>query len=471
MSETAPPWVPGAAEKEGHPAAQQPTIDREGTDRGAAVEAAARTPLLERTIPLLALFLLVGSVMLVAAYLSVHDRQPQELLANSGRAHAVVSRWMNEGYFHYAGLLVQHPTETRIYRTWPGGYMVSLFVVESLYSAIRGHYSWRLAALHNQLISLLFAALTGLLAFRLSRRIGLDPRLALASGSAVVIILFTFPANLALYWEMSSQMMWAVFAIVFLLIEERCLDGRRTRALSTGQAGAAFLMTMMEGPAAVAFVSALGMTAFVLGCRKERWKVFAMTCVIPLLAAIALNGTQQKIAAMRFPDSAFTGSKIMFRTGLDGQSLYYGDHLDIAYRRDVARLNWKSNREYLFRWPSVFFLGVVATCVVLCAYIAGRAPRFVVEALAALIGTWVLYAAVFSQAFVIHPYLFDILLFTPLTIALFAAAPALLETMSKRSGAIILMVVFCACWYAMFQMRLYALWYPMPDTTVTRAAQ
>jgi hypothetical protein len=99
---------------------------------------------------------------------------------------------------------------------------------------------------------------------------------------------------------------------------------------------------------------------------------------------------------------------------------------------------------------------------VLIAFLRGRAPRIALEVLAALTGAWLLYAAVFSQAVVIHPYLYDVLLFTPLCIALFALAPSLLESLTKRTGAILLVIIFSAVWYSLFQMRLYSLRWPLP---------
>ncbi len=439
-----------------------PPGERSSSESDVADPVTTRAPLLDRTIPLLALFLLVGSLVMAVAFLTVHNRLPSELLARPGaqRAHTVVTRWMTDGYFHYAGLLIHHPTENRIYTSWGGAYMVPLFVIESVYRSVSGHYSWRLAALHNQIVSLLASALSGLLAYRISRCIGLDARLALASGSAVVILVFTFPSNLALYWEISSQLYWMVFALAFLLIEERCLDGGRTRALTIAQAAAAFLMTMMEGPAGLMFLGAFGVILFVLEQRTGQWRQFVVTCVIPVVAAVALNAMQQMIARARFPDGTFTSSTIMFRTGLDGDSRYYGDHLDIVKGRSVARRNWTLHRQYLFRWPWVFVLGAIATLLVFGGYITGRAPRFAVVALAALIGTWILYAAIFSQGVAIHPYLYDVFLYTALVIALFALVPAIGEMMSRRRGAFILVAVFCACWYTMFQLRLYALWYP-----------
>jgi hypothetical protein len=424
-----------------------------------------RRPLHDRSLPLLAAFLLIAAIALAAAWISVFKRPPEGLASQGGakRANVVVMRWIDDGYWHYAGLMVRHPTKLEVYRSSTGAYMLSLLFTERIAIATMGHYSWQLAALHNEIVSMLLAALAALLAFRLTRRMGLPPRLAFVAGAAVTLIVFTFPDNLALYWEMSAQAYFAIFALLFLLIHERCIDERRTRFLGIAQALAAFVMTLMEPFAAAAFVAGFGATVLMLEQDRRRWKRFILLAALPFIAAMALANVQQKVAAARFPAEALSGSQPLFRSGLDGESLYYGDHLDIAMNRGAARNNWKENRQYLFRWKWVFILGVGSTLALIAAYMAGRAPRIIVETFAALIGSWLFYAAVFSQAVVIHPYLYDVLLFVPLAIAAFALGPALAESMTRRSGAIILIVMFCAAWYAMFQMRLYALRFPAPD--------
>jgi hypothetical protein len=426
--------------------------------------------LLDRSGPLFALFLGVGLVVFIAALQTVHSRPP-ELLKESGgasRAHHRITHWIDDGYFHYLGLFRDKsaPDKIVIYRTSTGAYMVSTYIVEKVYFAFTGRYSWRLASLHNQIVSLLLSALFGMLAFRITKRMGLDSRLAFAAGASVVIVVFTFPNNLALYWEMSSQAYALLFAAVFFLIEERCSDGRRTPASSIAQAAAIFLMTAMESIFGLACVAALAAALLVLGPSREAWRRFFLVVLAPCAAVFALHALQLNLAAKRFPTAEVTGSTIMFRSGLDGESLYYADHLDIARRRDVARGNWKVNREYLFRWKWVFILGAISTLAVIAAYIAKRAPRIAIEVLTGIAGGWLLYAAVFSQAVMIHPYLYDVLLFTPLVLALFAFAPALAESLTRRTGAILLVVVLSACWYSLFQMRRYALQYPMPGAKV-----
>jgi len=438
----------------------------ESTEEAKAVAPAKPVPMLERTLPLFGIFLAVGLVVFIAAFLTVHNRPAEQLAAHSGsqRSFNVISHWINEGYFHYSGqMVITPPGKVLVYTTSTGVCMVSSLLLERMYMAVAGHYSWRLLAIHNQVVTLLLAALFGLLAFRIARRFGLDERLSFASGAAVVVVIFTFPDNLYMYWEMSSQTMWTLFAALFLVLEERCFDGQRTIPLSVAQAVTVLIMTLMDKISGLAFVSAMAVTLLVLEQQRGAWKRYLLVALMPALVALGLYGLQLKTRAARLPDTPAAGSGFMYRSGLDGETLYYGNHLDIAKRRDWAQNCWPVNREYLFQWKSVFFLGILSVIAVIGAFIAGRAPRIAVLALAWHIGTWLLYAAVFSQAFVIHPYLFDTILFTPLAIALFGYLPALTESFTRRTGAVMMIAVFCAFWFSLYQMRLYALWYPMPD--------
>jgi hypothetical protein len=433
---------------------------------------AVRIPLHERTSALFLAFLLVGAVVLAACLFSVHKRTAEELMRHGGsvRSQTVLKHWLDEGYFHYAGMLNRSADTTQIYKNSTGGFMISGFLVEKVFSTISGRYSYRLLALHNQFVSMVLCALAGLLSYRIARRFDLEPRLAFASGAAVVIVLFTFPDNLDLYWEMSPQAYSLLFGLLYLVLEERSIDRvPRPRAFLIAQALCVFVMTVMESIIALAFVASVAATIVILR-RDASWRRLLLVLVVPSLSAFGLYHVQLKIATARFPDAPTTGSKMLWRTGLDGEATYYGDHLDIAKRRDAVRANWKPNGQYLFRWKWVFLLGIASTIAVLIAFLRGRAPRIALESLVALTGIWLLYAAIFSQAVVIHPYLYDVLLFTPLCIALFALAPALLESLTRRTGAIVLVIVFGAFWYALFQMRLYALRWPLPPPAAAATA-
>jgi len=419
--------------------------------------------LLDSTPAVFAAFLLLAAVALGVAWITVHSRQPQELVEwqDSARSHVVLSHWLDEGYFHYVGVINHDPKKMSLYRSSTGAYMVSGFIVEKIYVMAYGRYSYRLLALHNQVVTMILGALAGLLSYRLARRFGLESLLAFSAGAGVVIVIFTNPECLQLYWEINPQAYALLFALVYLILEEWSLDRSPGRPdLLFAQAGAVFLMTAMESIFALCFTASLA-AVIVLLRRGVSFRRFLLVAVLPCLAGLVLYQMQVKIAKARFPDAPTTGSSILSRTGLDGDSRVYGDHLDIAFNRSVPRGNWPVNRQYIFRWPTVFFLGLASIFAVLIAFVRGRAPRLALETLVALTGAWVLYAAVFSQSVKIHPWLYDLLLFAPLAIALFAIAPSLLESLTGRTGAIVLVIVFSAFWYSMFQLRLYSLRYPL----------
>src|SRR5215467_5443649 len=172
-----------------------------------------RKPFLDRTGVMFALYFGIALVVFLASLATIYAGRMETLLHMTVVPRWMLGHWLNEGYFHYFGLMVRSPSpDVVIYRTADGGYMVSSFILEKLFVMTFGRYSWRLLAIHNQIISMFLAAVLGLLTYRLSRRIGLEARLAFAAGAAVVIVIFTFPANLALYWFLTSQAYFLLFA-------------------------------------------------------------------------------------------------------------------------------------------------------------------------------------------------------------------------------------------------------------------
>jgi hypothetical protein len=422
-----------------------------------------------RTIPLLLVLLAIGCLPLIFAFRTVHRRDLSELTAHAGRTHNVISHWLDHGYFNSFGLIcwTAPGKPFTIYRSSTGGLLISGFLTEKLYSSITGHYSWRLLALHNQLLTLLTAALIGLLGFRLATRIGAAPLHALALALAVEIVHFTFPDNLALYWEMSGRACWLLFTTIFLLLEERASESR-TRTLTIVQGLAAFFLTYMEYIAGAAFLFSFIVINLILGADRIRAKRLVAICIVPALLAVALYSAQLKAASMTYPDHPTHAGTFMSRTGLDGSSQYYVDHLDIAYGRAVARLNFpEKNRAHLFRWEWLFYGGAGSILVVLFAGMRGRLSKLEVAALTSLLGAYLLYAAFFSQAVMIHPYLYDVMLFTPLVVALFVVVPALVESITGHRGIAVLVAVFLAIWVSLVQLRHYALRYPLPEKVTT----
>jgi hypothetical protein len=425
-----------------------------------------------RTLPLFAILVTCGAVVLMFTLLTVHRRTPEELRANATaqRSHFAITHWIEHGYFASGGLTVRTSAKTPLYfhRSSTGGRFLTAFLSEKAYAAVTGHYSWRLLALHNQIISMLTAVLLGVLGFRLAARLGVRTAHALVLAICVQTVHFTFPDNLGLFWGSSGREWLLAFAFIFLLIEERSGDGR-TRVHTVLQALAAFLLVYMEYLGGLAFLSAYAMATLMLEGNRPALKRLAITCALPILLALGLIGAQLTYVKVKHANVPKEGSGFLFRTGLDGSSTYYGDHLDIANRRDIARGNFPHNRPYLFRWPWLFFGGAVALLTVLLMAMRGRVPRVGVVSVVSLLGAYLLYAALFSQAVVIHPYLYDVLLFTPLVLSLLVIAPALLESTTRQSGIIVIAVFFLAVWVSMVQLRRFALQYPPAAPTKTSA--
>jgi hypothetical protein len=428
-------------------------------------------------IAIIAFLFVAGSLLLTFTYSTVYHGGASELAKAPGtiRMSFSIRHWCESGYFRSGGLLVRPQAGAPGYHHYvssTGGHMVSAFILQKLYHAATGRYSLRLIALHNTVVALLAASMLGLLAFRLVRRSGMAVLHALVLASCILAVLFTFPDNLALYWEIGGRVWFSLFAALFLLLEERAID-HRTPVTTILQGLAAFLLTYMEFGAGVAFITSYVVASVALGSPNRIYlKRLAVVAVGPVLVALTLFGAQRSYLAARHPDAPIAGSTFLFRTGFDGSSQYYVDHLDIAYRRDTARANFRYNREHLFRWPWLFFAGTAAFVSVLCFAMRGVVPEISIVSLLSLLGSYLLYGAVFSQAFVIHPYLFDVLLVTPLVLALFAVAPALFESMSRPAhrGVVVVVIFFAAVWLTMAQIRQYALQYPSSSPGIAEGA-
>lgn len=427
----------------------------------------------DRSVPLFALFLVPVSFLFLFTLLTVNNRRSAELSTNlyAVRSHTIIQNWLQNGYFRSAGMMAfkmdaqGNPT---FYRA-PGSYMASGYVVEKLHVLVRGRYNWRLLAVHNQVLSLILSALIALLAFRVARRFGVSWVHAFVLALSTEVVLFTFPDNLALYWEYYAQSFALIFATLFLLIEEREWHTGE-HGVSWAQVAAAFALS--HGEFVFGFLFLASYAAFHLLVARERlqWKSLLMKTAFPVALSLVVFALQVTWNSFQFPDAESSGhardhAGFLFRTGLDGSDRYYRTHSDIVYGRDLARKIFPGHREQLLRWPWLFASGLAALAALVIAWFRGHASRVVILMLVAFIGGYLLYAAVFSQAVVIHPYLYDMFLVTPLILALFTAAPALFESRTKHTGFFVFIVVFGAIWCAFVQLRYYALRYPLSKET------
>jgi hypothetical protein len=429
--------------------------------------------MLDRTRPLVLMFLATGTVAFAFVYFTVNRHGADALQQNAGaaRQHFAIRYWVEHGYFSTAGLGVRGTAEKPyVYSSSTGGNLLSGFVLTKIYSAVTGRTSFRLLALHNQLVLLLASSLVGVLAFRLARRAGTPPFHAFVLGTAAQIVNFTFPDNLDVTWEITGRIWWLTSAAIFLLVEERALEPR-SRRLMAAQAVFVFLLVYMEVIAGVMFLASYAAITLMLKSDRLAVRRLLLACALPALLALGIFAGQKALVRVMLPDMPKEGSTFLFRTGLDGSTQYYKDHHDIADGRDLARLNWPENsRANLFRWQWLFLAGAASWLTMMVAAMRSLIPPFAVIAVSSLLGAYVLYAALFSQAVVIHPYLYDVMLFTPLSLALFVVVPAFFESLATQKGIVIFIVLFVALWVAMVNMRDYAVRNPVKVSQLSRYA-
>jgi hypothetical protein len=426
----------------------------------------ARMALPTRTLSVFLFLLAAGTVTLLFAARTVHRWSPEELLvySMSSRSHFQTTYWLEHGYFNSGGLLVSTSATKPVffYRSSTGGVYLTGFLVEKVYSLFTGRYSWRLMALQNQVFLLFTSTVLALLGYQLARRLGAHPLHALTLAICVQAVYFTFPANQMTYWEMSARIPWLLFVCVFLLMEVRCLDGR-TRALSIAQALAAFALTYMEFVAGITFVVSYAVVSILLSADPRPWKRVVLTSIVPMLLALFVYQGQLTLVRVLHPEIPMEGSEFMFRTGLDGSAQYYTDHRDIFERRDVIRAaSFPKAGPWLFRWNWLFFAGTAAVVGILALAMRGKVSPIVLVSLLSMLGAYLLYASFFSQAVFIHPWLYDVMLFTPLVLALLVIAPALVENVTEHRGIAVAAVFFVAVWVSTVQLRHYAMLYPAP---------
>ncbi|MEA2326135.1 MAG: hypothetical protein QOE68_1094 [Thermoanaerobaculia bacterium] len=424
-------------------------------------------------VTLYALFVIAGLIALGYSWMTVQHRLVPQLSAATEPiwAHNVVTHWIDHGYFASHGLLWPTAEGKTVYRSGTGALMLTSFVAEKVWIGMTGRYGWRLRAIHNLIVAVLISALLALLAYRLARRFGAAPPASFILAVSAQMVWLTFPDNLALFWQLTAQSWCLAAALLFLLLEEAALDGRRTRRITILQGVAFFAFVYFEFVLAAMFAAAWLATVFLLRGERPPLRRLAFMLFLPGFLAMSIYGLQLIGArSERSRGVTVVGSGFLYRTGLDGDAMFYGDPLDIAFGRDLVRAQRGGNKEFLFRWEALFFAGAAAMLVMLAAYLRGRVPRIAIVILMTLLGTYLLHAAVFSQLVALHPYLFDVLLMTPLVLALFVMLPALFEVRTGETGLIILIVLFAAAWTSMFQLRLYALAYPAPQPAAVLAA-
>lgn len=407
-----------------------------------------------------------GLVVLFALFNTVHRRSTAEIVNGSpARYRELITYWRDHGYVKHAGMWVRGAEEgwsppkegeTRyVYRS-SMAHLAAAHALQRVSFLVRGRYSDRLMAIHNQLVIWIGATLLGWLAMRLALPLVPHGGRALLLGFLVLVTYQTFPSNLMHYWELYASGAVQLFAILFLLSTHALINGdaRRWRA---ARAIAVFGVAWVDPSIALVFLP-LALLVCVLMGQPVLDRRLVPTVLAPAAAAFALWGAQVLWMKWQFPGVQLLGSGFFFRTGLDGSVEYVKGHWDI-----VAFTRFRYNAG--LKWVGLLTIGALSLLVPLLRYHRVAALRQPMVLLVASACLYFPYAFIFSQGVIIHPTMFDTYVVIPLLLSLFCLAPATLEHESRQGGLFVAIAVIVAACLVMVQLRTYAMDFPLTIPT------
>lgn len=422
---------------------------------------------------------LFGLVVMGFLFATVHRRDLEAAISQQyGSAAGRLDRypdlirfWIEQGYLEHGGLWFILPGDIgyidedhpRVYRSAPMAYLQVAHLLERVCYAVKGKISYTALMLHNQGIVWLSSTLLGVLAMRLARRMKIDPLHALLLGAASTAVYQTFPINLWYYWEIYATAVAAPFIILFLLIQE-ITYGREpgSRFLTMLLSLCVFALASTDLLAAWFIFIAYCLAALTMAPESVKKLPVLKTLIVPAILACSLFALQVLWVKLRYPNVEFVGSTFMFRSGLDGSKQVYATHVDLVTRPLV--FDFLPQMKLLTRPWFLFGGGGLAVLTVAWLYLT-RLPQLkpAVFVLTIAVGVYLPYVFIFSQSAIIHPYMYDVYLAIPLTLALFAVLPAALERLTNNSGLITFAALLIALCYVMVQLRTYAIVFPLPE--------
>ena len=400
--------------------------------------------------------LLFGIAILVLLFNTVHDRSDEEFKNRLiQRYNKAIIIWINNGYFTHGGLAfskpVQEEPKQHVWQSITMGYLQFAHLLQRIHYALTGEFGYFLMALHNQFFPMLSAVLLGFLAMRLALQMKITPLHALILGLSALTVFQTFPMNLGAIWENYQQDVWQSL-VIFFLIRENSLNWKGyEKRNSCFWAFLVFLMFFIDPYVTFFFMLSYGVILFVTLPEEFEAYKFLKSVFFAGGCAVLIMAIQVYWVRSNYPEVYLSASSLLYRSGLDGDNQYYYNHWDLL---------WSQYVPWLPRWKILFFLGTIATAIVIFLTQWKRKHLSHQTTLLMGMGSFLPMAFFFSQNGVIHPKCYEHFLAVPLILALFALLPAWLETFNRNSGVFVLFSGLTAFAFSGVQMLAY--WLHMP---------
>jgi hypothetical protein len=229
-----------------------------------------------------------------------------------------------------------------------------------------------------------------------------------------------------------------------------------------------FLMVLADPPHAACTLLAFLFVTAILTPGKMSLRLCAQT-LAPALAGAALIGAQFLAARWNHPDAAWVGSSLLFRTGLDGDTTYF-DSAFRGYQRLVmgpvipgGKRDAGNGRVF---WPLMLAAGPLTAL----AAIWWRRMRPCLVPLATACGGFILFAAIFPNAFAIHPYAYGVLLLIAGVPALFGPVLGGLDSLGGTPRVVSLLAAAVALVIVFAQLRDFARGFPAEPAATAAGA-
>jgi hypothetical protein len=369
------------------------------------------------------IFLFYGVVLLWFLLATVHDRNEEELIKRMDpRFSDFIQVWINHGYLKHGGMGFRVPVnqkpDQRVWRSTTLFHLQLGHVLERMYIAYNGKFSYTLLAIHNQIITMLSSCLLGFLAMRLTFKVGVPFKQAVILGLSSQTVYQTFPFNLNYFWGTTPHVSVPIFLLLFLILEEGtfCLKDSVKKIITKGML---IILFVINSPAeAFLFLFCYYFVKIITCCDAlDLWKNILVN-IYSFFVGIGLIVFQLYWVKSSYPEIEFFGSTILPITGFDGSLIYYYDHMDLLGNRYLLNLPG---------WHVLLCSGILAIIAVISIIQRENKPLNQQTVLLSLICLYIPYAFLLSRYTVIHIYLFDNYLAIPIILALFAFLPAWLE--------------------------------------------
>ena len=430
-----------------------------------------------------AAFFVISLLVVSALFMTVHRRDIESVEAYKARTSLdrydlTVQRWLEGGFWRHGGMFVvprnlalgwypdQVPPDSQlrtdslfVYRNGTASYIIPLFWIQGIQQALNGRTSPTATVVYNQIMVALIAVALATLALRICRHLEIPRTQGFALATCCLVSFQTFAPSVASFWEVSHVSVTLLFALVFLVYEFDRWNDAPSRRRQVTRSILATLVLFGEPATGSLFLLAYIGLRYLMSERPLKSSDVLVLFIIPACIVAAYVQGQHLLVRANQDSVFFVGTRLLSRSGLDGDITWYRDHWDLLLRGHLTK--HLQQIAPLTEWTFLIFAGFITSIYVLARYSADLRLREPMRVLLSTAGLYFPMAVVFSQGVYIHPYLFDVALAIPCILSTFCVLPAFLEGRAAMRGLPTSIACAAAIGYSFVQLRAYAVAFPI----------